>query len=109
MSASGSERTISRRRLAGIVPDPSFLTLAGHPHRMPNSKSVALMRRLESEASISRLDRMGMVVFLSTTPWVRFNSLKTSDFLAENSIGLISYQNHLSSRACEFVEKSKKN
>src|SRR5437879_12815089 len=53
-----------------MVPEPSFFTLASHPVRMPSSRSVAVIVRRLPFASQSRFDRMGMVVFRSTTPCV---------------------------------------
>src|SRR3989442_6688317 len=90
-SASGSERTISSSLLAGTVPDPSFFTFAEQPQRTPSSRSVALMRNVESETSRRRLERIGIVVFFWTTPWVRFSSLRSADLAAANSIYLVYY------------------
>src|SRR5437899_1463507 len=70
ISSSGSKRTSSSSFLAGMVPEPSFFTLASHPVRMLSSRSVAVIVRRLPFASQSRLDRMGMVVFRSTTPCV---------------------------------------
>src|SRR5579859_5507033 len=70
-----------------MVPAPSFFTLAGHEHRMPNSKSVAVKMIRSPRASIRTLDRIGMVVFFSTTPWDKPSSRTRSLLLTLNSIG----------------------
>src|SRR5712692_8055379 len=86
ISSSGSKRTSSSSLLAGIVPEPSFFTLASHPVRMLSSRSVAVIVRRLPFASHSRFDRMGMVVFRSTTPCVKESSSSRSNFFTLNSI-----------------------
>src|SRR5208283_4855037 len=105
-SASGRERIISNKRFAGIVPDPPSFTLAGQLQRIPRSRSVALMRRVDSSTSKRRFERIGMVVFLSTTPCVRVSSLSRSFLLVEISIYILSQEISFSSSTVHFVEKS---
>src|SRR5271157_3086695 len=103
-SASGKERIISNRRFAGIVPDPPSFTLAGQLQRIPRSRSVALIRRVDSSTSKSRFERIGIVVFRSTTPCERVSSLRRSALLVEISIEFFSQRIGFSSSACVFVE-----
>ena len=63
-----------------------FFTRAGQEERMPNSRSVAVKLIRSPSASTSTFDRIGMVVFFSTTPWDRFNSRTRSVLLTVNSI-----------------------
>ena len=86
ISSSGSKRTSSSSFLAGMVPEPSFFTLASHPVRMLSSRSVAVIVRRLPFASQSRFDRIGMVVFRSTTPCVKESSSSRSNFFTLNSI-----------------------
>src|SRR6202140_5988670 len=53
---------------------------------MESSRSVAVSVILLPEASQRMLPRMGIVVFLSTTPCVRLNSWSRSNFFTLNSI-----------------------
>src|ERR1700679_2343660 len=69
-----------------MVPDPSFLTRAGQAQRMPNSRSVAVNHTWSPSVSRRMFDKIGMVVFFSTTPCVRPSSRTRSDLLTENSI-----------------------
>ena len=71
---------------AGMVPAPCFFTRAGHEQRIPNSRSVAVRLIRSPIASTSTLDRIGMVVFFSTTPCERFSSRTRSVLLTVNSI-----------------------
>src|SRR5579872_1263169 len=74
-----------------MVPAPSFFTFAGHTQRIPNSRSVAVRTIRSSPASIRTFERMGIVVFFSTTPWERPNSRTRSFLLTVNSIGQASF------------------
>src|SRR5437870_4607259 len=76
---------------SGTIPakkllEPSFFTLASHPVRMLSSRSVAVIVRRLPFASQSRFDRIGMVVFRSTTPCVKESSSSRSNFFTLNSI-----------------------
>ena len=74
-----------------MVPAPSFLMRAGQLHRIPNSKSVAVSQTWSPSVSTRMFDRIGMVVFFSTTPCVRPNSRTRSDLLTENSMAAVFY------------------
>src|SRR5205085_802828 len=69
-----------------MVHDPSFLTLAGQEVRRLKSKSVAVIDSRSPAASKRKLERIGMVVLRSTTPWVAVNSFKRSDLFMLISI-----------------------
>ena len=67
---SGSLRTISKKVWAGTVVAPAWLTWAGTLSSTCRSRSVAIKRSdPSSRASMSTLDRMGMVLRRSTTDW----------------------------------------
>jgi DNA-binding transcriptional LysR family regulator len=68
ISPSGSKRTTSSSFFTGIVPAPSFFTLASQEVRMESSRSVAVSVILLPSASHKMLPRIGIVVFRSTTP-----------------------------------------
>ena len=85
-SPSGRSRTKSRSLRAGTVPDPSFFTRAGQEQRIPSSRSVAVSTMRSPTASINTLDKIGMVVFFSTTPCDRLSSRTKSALLTVNSI-----------------------
>src|SRR3954465_1990287 len=61
---------------------------AGQEQRMPSSRSVAVRITRSSLASSSTLDRIGIVVFFSTTPCERLSSRTRSALLTLNSIDL---------------------
>jgi hypothetical protein len=69
-----------------MVPAPCFFTRAGQDDRIPNSRSVAVKLIRSPTASTSTFDRIGMVVFFSTTPCERFNSRTRSVLLTVNSM-----------------------
>ena len=74
----------SKSFFAGMVPAPSFFTLASQDVRMLSSRSVAVMVRRLPFASTRRFERMGMVVLRSTTPCVRFEFVEqVRSFYAE--------------------------
>src|SRR3982751_1541487 len=67
---SGSLRTMSNRVWAETVVAPGCVTLAGTLSSTCRSRSVAISRSdPSSRASISTLDRIGMVFLRSTTDW----------------------------------------
>src|SRR5215470_7475196 len=90
ISPSGSNRTSSRSFFAGIVPAPSFLTLASQEVRTLSSRSVAVIVRRLPFASTRRFDRIGIVVLRSTTPWVVVSSFNSADFVTLNSMDWLS-------------------
>ena len=51
------------------------------------SRSVAMTSTESSAVLRSTLARMGIVFFLSTTPWTRLSSLRSVDCFVTNSIG----------------------
>src|SRR5277367_857579 len=69
-----------------MVPAPAFFTLAGQEQRIPNSRSVAVSWILSPSASTNTFERIGIVVFFSTTPCERFNSRTRSALLTVNSM-----------------------
>src|SRR5437868_4183667 len=69
-----------------MVQAPSFLTLAEHDVRKLRSRSVAVMESRSPPASNKKLERMGMVVLRSTTPWVAVSSRRSSARLTVISI-----------------------
>src|SRR5215510_7104946 len=69
-----------------MVHEPSFLTLAGQEVRRLKSRSVAVMESLSPAASNRKLERMGIVVLRSTTPWVAVSSFNRSSLLTVISI-----------------------
>src|ERR1700688_2701071 len=73
-----------------MVPEPSFLIRAGHEVRRPSSRSVAVRYKRSPEASSRTFDRIGMVVFFSTTPCDRLHSRTRSALLTVNSIEWLS-------------------
>ena len=90
ISVSGSSRTISNNFLAGNVRVPCFLTDALHWLRRPSSKSVA--RRLITSslpASTSTFARIGIVFFLSITPWKNFKINYLTLWKAGKNCGLL--------------------
>jgi hypothetical protein len=64
------------------------------------------MRRVDSSTSKSRLDRIGMVVFLSTTPCVKVSSLRSSALLVENSIKIFPQEEVYSSSSTVHLWKT---
>src|SRR3954454_8245921 len=67
---SGSLRTMSKKVWAETVVAPAWVTLAGIVSSTWRSRSVAISRsEPSSRASISTLDRIGMVLRRSTTDW----------------------------------------
>src|SRR5215813_1922644 len=90
ISPSGSKRTSSSNFFAGIVPAPSFFTLASQDVRMLSSRSVAVIVKRPSRASTRRLERIGIVVLRSTTPCVVLSSFRRADFVTLNSIAWLS-------------------
>jgi hypothetical protein len=69
MLRSSTARTISKSFFAESVNAPGFRTSAGRRHLRPTSRSVAAMSMPPPlEASMSTLERMGIVFFLSTIP-----------------------------------------
>src|SRR5262252_4174182 len=90
ISPSGRRRTSSRSFLAGMVPAPSFFTLASQEVRTLNSRSVAVIVTRPSRASTRRLESIGMVVLRSTTPCVVLSSFRRADFVTLNSIAWLS-------------------
>src|SRR6476620_3308929 len=69
-----------------MVHEPSFFTFAGHDVRRLRSRSVAVIESLSPAASKRKLERMGMVVLRSTTPWVAVSSRNRSFLLTLISI-----------------------
>src|SRR5690242_11428806 len=69
-----------------MVHEPSFFTLAGHDVRRLRSRSVAVIDSLSPAASNRKLERIGMVVLRSTTPWVAVSSFNRSFLLTLISI-----------------------
>src|SRR5215831_849004 len=69
-----------------MVQEPSFFTLAGHDVRRLRSRSVAVMDSLSPPASNRKLERIGIVVLRSTTPWVAVSSFNRSFLLTLISI-----------------------
>src|ERR1017187_10427613 len=69
-----------------MVPAPSFFIFAGKEQRIPSSRSVAVSVTRSPTASIRTLDKIGIVVFFSTTPCERLSSATRSALLAVNSI-----------------------
>src|SRR5436190_19324240 len=55
---------------------------------MPSSRSVAVRTTRSPRVSSSTFDRIGIVVFFSTTPCERLSSRTRSDLLTLNSIDL---------------------
>src|SRR5215475_15611452 len=90
ISPSGSKRTSSSSFFAGMVPAPSFFTLASQEVRTLNSRSVAVIVRRLPLASTSKFERMGIVVLRSTTPWVVVSSFNSADFVTLNSMDWLS-------------------
>src|SRR4051794_39804595 len=67
---SGSLRTMSKKVWAETVVAPAWVTLAGIVSSTWRSRSVAISRiEPSSRASISTLERIGMVLRRSTTDW----------------------------------------
>src|SRR5579883_3136267 len=64
-----------------MVQEPSFLTLALEAVRRLRSRSVAVRESLSPDASKRELERMGIVVLRSMTPWVAVSSLRSSNLL----------------------------
>ncbi len=71
-----------------MVQAPSFLTPALQLVRRLRSRSVAVMVNSPSAASKRKLDRMGMVVLRSTTPWVAVSSFNRSALLTVISMAV---------------------
>src|SRR3954468_2323537 len=71
-----------------MVQEPSFLTSAAQDVFRLRSRSGAVMVSLPAAASNKKFDRIGMVVFLSTTPCVAVSSLRRSDLLTVISIAV---------------------
>src|ERR1051325_1927342 len=69
-----------------MVQEPSFFTLAGHDVRRLKSRSVAVIDSLSAAASNRKLERIGIVVLRSTTPWVAVSSFNRSFLLTLISI-----------------------
>src|SRR5580700_9117668 len=69
-----------------MVPAPGFFTRAGQELRIPSSRSVAVKLIRSPIASTRTFDKIGMVVFFSTTPCERLNSRTRSILLTVNSI-----------------------
>src|SRR5882724_6914589 len=69
-----------------MVHEPSFFTFAGHDVRRLRSRSVAVIDSLSPAASNRKLERIGMVVLRSTTPWVAVSSFNRSFLLTLISI-----------------------
>src|SRR5579864_3541153 len=69
-----------------MVQEPSFFTLAGQEVRRLKSRSVAVIESLSPAASNRKLERMGIVVLRSTTPWVAVSSFRRSSLLTVISI-----------------------
>src|ERR1043166_6418466 len=69
-----------------MVQEPSFFTLAAHDVRRLRSRSVAVMDSLSPPASNRKLERIGIVVLRSTTPWVAVSSFNRSFLLTLISI-----------------------
>src|SRR5437868_13022518 len=69
-----------------MVQEPSFLTFTLHEVRRLRSRSVAVIDSLSPEASNRKLERIGMVVLRSTTPWVAVSSFRRSNLLTVISI-----------------------
>src|SRR5215813_12272866 len=90
ISPSGSKRTSSSNFFAGMVPAPSFFTLASQEVRTLSSRSVAVIVKRPSRASTKRLERIGIVVLRSTTPCVVLSSFRSADFVTLNSIAWLS-------------------
>src|SRR5579871_413324 len=64
-----------------MVQAPSFFTLTLQEVRRLKSRSVAVIDSLSPAASKRKLERMGIVVLRSTTPWVAVSSRRSSALL----------------------------
>jgi hypothetical protein len=82
----GQQANIVQQALRRNRPRTAVFTFAGTVERIPNSRSVAVTVSSSPAASISTFDRIGIVVFFSTTPCDRFNSRTRSDLLIVNSM-----------------------
>ena len=71
-----------------MVQAPSRFTLAAQEVRRLRSRSVAVMVRRSLAASNKKLERIGIVVLRSTTPWVAVSSLSSSNLLTLISIAV---------------------
>src|SRR3954464_11284141 len=71
-----------------MVQEPSFFTFAAQDVFKLRSRSVAVMVSLPSAASNRKFDRIGIVVFLSTTPCVAVSSRSKSALLTVISIAV---------------------
>src|SRR6267154_6787653 len=69
-----------------MVHETYFFTFAGHDVRKLRSRSVAVIDSLSPAASNKKLERIGIVVLRSTTPWVAVSSFNKSDFATVISI-----------------------
>src|SRR5579863_9052977 len=87
ISPPGADRTISRKRIAGMTAVPLVLTFAAQAVRAPISESVALIFNSKPSASRSRWERTGIVFRFSTALRTKFSSFKRSDFSTKKSIG----------------------
>jgi len=81
-----ARRTMSNSLRADRVTDPGLATTASQDVLMPTSRSVASSSSCPLVALIRMFDRIGMVLFFTTTPRITSSSLRRFSFVVTKSM-----------------------